>query len=90
MDVRLQAGAITIGVSIIMYAICYLGARNPKQPFWAGEAMMANFLAPALTTGFTVGPMFIFEYLCVHWGNWRVIDLAVAAAIIAADGQPTP
>lgn len=84
MDVRLQAGAITIGISIIMYAICYLGARNPKQPFWAGETMMANLMAPALTTGFTVGPMFIIEYLFVHWGQLSMIDLAAATAIIAA------
>jgi len=86
METRLLVGAVCIALSIIGIAICYLGARNPRQPKWASEGIMANILTPAIVGGLSIGPMLICEYLFVHRSDLSIVDLLAAASIIAASG----
>jgi len=84
MDTRLLVGAACIATGIITIAICYLGARNPRQPIWACEAVMANILVPAIVGSLAIGPMLIAEYLITHGREMKMVDLFLAAVIIAA------
>jgi len=84
MDTRLLVGAICIATGILGIAICYLGARNPRQPKWACETVMANFLVPSIVGALSIGPMLICEYVIVHRSDLKVVDLLIALSIIAA------
>ena len=84
MDTRLLVGAVCIAMGIVSIAICYLGTRNPRQPKWACEAIMANFIVPVVVGCLAIGPMLIGEYVIVHRSDLKVIDLLTALSIITA------
>ena len=84
METRLLVGAACIATGIITIAICYLGARNPRQPKWACEAVMANILVPAIVGCLAIGPMLIAEYIFTRGSEMKLVDLVLAAIIIAA------
>jgi len=84
MDTRLLVGAICVATGILGIAICYLGARNPRQPKWACETVMANVLVPSIVGSLAIGPMLLCEYVIVHRSDLKVIDLLIALSIIAA------
>lgn len=84
MDTRLMFGAVIIAISIVGFAICYLGARNPLQPKWTSESIMGNVIIPMIVGGFVIGPMFFIEYFIVHLSDLKIFDLLVASSVIVA------
>lgn len=46
-------GVVWLCLAALLFVNTLLGARNPVRPFWAGESMVANILAPAIL-GFIV------------------------------------
>lgn len=84
MDLRLLTGASIIWLGVVGCAVCYLGARNPRQPKWAKEFFMANIIIPAIVGGLVVGPMLFIEYFILNFNDLKIFDLLVAGLIVAS------
>lgn len=83
MNTRLILGALITVLSIIILAMCYLGERNPRKPFWTGENYMANIIA--LTVGgIFVGPMLLVETLLANFDMLSSMDIIAALGILAS------
>lgn len=82
MNTRLILGALITVLSIIILAMCYLGERNPRKPFWTSENYMANIIA--LTVGgIFVGPMLLVETFLVNFDMLSSMDIIAALGIFA-------
>src|SRR3990172_12930402 len=61
MNARLIVGALATAAGFIGIAISYLGARNPREPKWAGEMIMGSFIVPLSLGGIVLGLMLLLE-----------------------------
>jgi hypothetical protein len=84
MNVRLIAGALAIAASLVGIAICYLGARNPREPKWAGEMIMGSFLIPLSLGGIILGLMLLLEAIVKNAGMLGLSDIIAVLVILAA------
>lgn len=84
MSIRLFVGATIIVLSFISIAICYLAARNPRQPKWATDTVVGSFITPLATGGIFGGAMAMGEALFVNFDLLTTLDLVIAMGILAA------
>ncbi|MBU1566045.1 MAG: hypothetical protein KJ630_10500 [Proteobacteria bacterium] len=84
MSGRLIIGAILLAVSVVSIAICYLGARNPREPKWADDTIMGNFIIPLAVGGIFMGPMFLGEAFLGNLDLLSTMDMIIAFGILGA------
>lgn len=84
MNTRLIIGAVVLVLSVVSIAICYLGARNPREPKWADDSIMGNFIIPLAVGGIFIGPMFLGEALLGNLDLLTTTDMIIAFGILGA------
>jgi hypothetical protein len=84
MNERLIVGVLAIVVGFLGIAICYLGARNPREPKWTGEMIMGSFLIPLFMGSGILGLMLSIDGLIKGTASLGAADIAVALGILAA------
>lgn len=84
MGTRLIIGAILTSLGFITIALCYLGARNPKEPRWTDDMIMESFIIPLAIGALLTGPMLLGEAFFVHGDTLTPYDSTVALSILAA------
>lgn len=83
MGTRILVGALLTDLSIIIAALLYLGARNPKNPWWAGEQAM-NWILPLVTGGIVVGPFLLIEGFFFNFSSLGATDMVTTATLLGA------
>ena len=81
MVTRLIFGALLTDLSIILAAFLYLGARNPKNPWWVNDQVM-TWVLPLITGGIVVGPFLLIEGLFFNKTGLAMSDLITTAVIL--------
>jgi hypothetical protein len=83
MITRLVFGALLTDLSIILAAFLYLGARNPKNPWWVNDQVM-TWVLPLITGGIVVGPFLLVEGLFFSKNGLAMSDLITTLVILGA------
>lgn len=83
MVTRLVFGALLTDLSIILAAFLYLGARNPKNPWWVNDQVM-TWVLPLITGGIVVGPFLLVEGLFFSKNGLAMSDLVTTLVILGA------
>ena len=60
MGTNIILGALMTDIALIILALMYIGARNPKNPWWANENVM-NWILPLVTGAIIAGPFLVIE-----------------------------
>jgi hypothetical protein len=82
---RLVVGALLTDLSIIAAAFLYVGARNPKNPWWVNDQVM-TWVLPLITGAVVVGPFLLIEGLFFSKNGLVMSDLITALVILGAGG----
>ena len=85
MDTRLILGAVLLDISIIIFAICYIGERMPRKPVWTDEKYM-SFIMPLTVGSLAFGLMFTGEAFMSRLSSLTFADISIFLAILAAGG----
>lgn len=83
MGARIILGALLTDVSILIAALLYLGARNPKNPMWAGDQVM-TWILPLVTGGIVVGPFLLVEGFGFNFSKLGTTEIITTLAILGA------
>jgi len=81
MGTRIILGALLTDVSILIAALLYLGARNPKNPKWAGEQVM-TWILPLVTGGIVVGPFLLAEGFIFNFSALGSTEIVTTLVIL--------
>ncbi|MFH0784814.1 MAG: hypothetical protein V2B20_23055 [Pseudomonadota bacterium] len=84
MNTRFIIGAVILVMSVVSIAVCYLGARNPREPKWADDSIMGNFIIPLAVGGIFIGPMCLAEALLGNLDLLTTSDVIIALTILGA------
>ncbi|KAB2889317.1 MAG: hypothetical protein F9K32_13260 [Desulfobulbaceae bacterium] len=85
MDTRLILGAVLLDISIIIFAICYIGERMPRKPAWTDEKYM-SFIMPLTVGSLAFGLMFTGEAFMSRLSALTFADISTFFAILVAGG----
>jgi hypothetical protein len=86
MNSKLIWGALMTAAGFLAIALCYLGARNPREPKWASDNIMGSIILPiALGLG-VMGPMLLVDSILNSASSLGILDFIVALGILAAGG----
>ena len=83
MGTRIILGALVTDISILIVALLYIGARNPKNPWWAGDQVM-TWILPLVTGGVVVGPFLLIEGFGFNFSTLGTTEILTALAILGA------
>ncbi len=78
-------GSVCISISILIFSIVLLGARNPHQPRWASPMWVGNFHSIVILMFGVIGLFALasafYNYATVGAGD--LMSLLISAAILA-------
>jgi hypothetical protein len=83
METNIVMGATLTVISALILAITFIGARDPKKPWWGGEAVMISILPCAIYGAYTglallaLGFVFNFDMLGSK-------DIAISLTLLGA------
>lgn len=83
MGTRIIVGALMTDISIIIVALLYIGARNPKNPWWANENVM-NWVLPLVTGAIVVGPFLLIEGFVFNLNALGSKDILISLTLLGA------
>lgn len=83
MGTRIIVGALMTDISIIIVALLYIGARNPKNPWWANENVM-NWVLPLITGAIVVGPFLLVEGFVFNFSALGSTDILISLTTLGA------
>ena len=83
MGTRIIVGALMTDFSIIIAALLYIGARDPKNPWWANETAM-NWILPLVTGAIVVGPFLLVEGFVFNFKALGSTSIAICMALLVA------
>lgn len=83
MGTRMIVGALLTDISIIIMALLYIGARNPKNPWWANEHVM-NWVLPLVTGAIVAGPFLLVEGFVFNFNALGSTDILISLTLLGA------
>lgn len=83
MGTRIIVGALMTDISIIIAALLYIGARDPKNPWWANENAM-NWILPLVTGAIVIGPFLLVEGFVFNFNALGSTDIAISLTLLGA------
>ncbi len=83
MGTRIIVGALMTDIAIIIAALMYIGARDPKNPWWANETAM-NWILPLVTGAIVAGPCLLVEGFLYNFSSLGSMDITISLTILGA------
>lgn len=83
MGTNIILGALMTDISLIILALMYVGARNPKNPWWANENVM-NWILPLVTGAIIAGPFLLIEGFIYNFNEIGSTDIAISLTLLGA------
>lgn len=83
MGTGIIVGALMTDISIIIIALLYIGARNPKNPWWVNEHVM-NWILPLVTGVIIVGPLLLVEGFVFNFNALGSTDIIISLTLLGA------
>jgi ABC-type enterobactin transport system permease subunit len=83
MGTRIIVGALLTDFAIIIAALMYIGARNPKNTWWGGENAM-NWILPLVTGAIVTGPCLLIEGFIFNFNALGSMDITIGLTILGA------
>lgn len=83
MGTKIIVGALITDISIIIAALMYIGARNPKNTWWASENAM-NWILPLITGAIVIGPFLLFEGFVYNFNKLGWTDITISLTLLGA------
>jgi len=83
---QLIMGSVFISLSIVIFSIVLLGARNPRQPRWASPMLVGNIYSIVILMLAVIGLFVLISagYKYATAGTGDLLSVLISAAILAA------
>jgi ABC-type enterobactin transport system permease subunit len=85
MGTKIILGAFMTDFAIIIAALMYIGARNPKNPWWGSESAM-TWVLPLVTGALVIGPCLLIEGFIFNFNALGSTDIAISLTLLGAAG----
>jgi uncharacterized MnhB-related membrane protein len=83
MGTKIILGALLTDFAIVIAALMYIGARNPKNPWWGSESAM-TWVLPLVTGALVIGPCLLVEGFVFNFNALGSTDIAISLALLGA------
>lgn len=78
---KLIIGSILLVIGELVLAVCYLGARNPREPWWTRESVMGQWLVPLALGAAALGTVLVIDE-AYHFTELQFYKGIIALAIL--------
>jgi hypothetical protein len=63
--IDLFAGAVLLGISVLLFLVLRWGSRKPQEPAWMCEALVANVYTPLLVGTLAFGTCYLVKFAAI-------------------------
>lgn len=79
-------GTAGLALAMLAFGIVLIGSRNPQEPTWAGEALVANVYTPIIVVLAVLGTGSLVKFILSFGSQPLGLTEIALAAVIAAAG----
>jgi hypothetical protein len=77
-------GTMCMALAALIFGITLIGSRNPREPAWAGDSLVANVYLPAIAGLALIGLMCLIKFsITIGSQSAGFKEIALTAGIIA-------